>query len=102
MRFDVQKRILIVSAMIFASGAAFGDAGYTATLAQPLTQKKEFIVSGNLFRCDGTTCNLGSNPVDAGSLHVCRAVQREVGALTAYVAAGKPFDADKLAKCNAH
>jgi hypothetical protein len=102
MRSDVQNPILIVAAMILVSSAALGDAGgYTATLAQPLTQKKEFIVNGNLFRCEGSTCNLSSNPVDAGSLHSCRALQRQVGTLTAYVAEGKSFDADKLARCNA-
>lgn len=102
MRSDVQKPILFVAAMILTGGAALADASrYSATLAQPLPQKREFIVNGNLFRCEGSTCVLSSNPMDASSLHNCRAVKREVGALTAYVADGKPFDADKLAKCNA-
>ena len=86
--------------MILASSAALGDTGYTATLAQPLAAKKEFIVNGNFFRCDGSTCLLVSKPLDAGSVRNCRAVQREVGTLSAYVVDGKPFDADKLAKCN--
>jgi hypothetical protein len=103
MRPDLQNSTLFMAAMILASTAALGDTGrYSATLAQPLAAKKEFIVNGNLFRCDGSSCLLLSNPVDAGSVRNCRAVQREVGALTAYVADGKPFDADKLAKCNAH
>jgi hypothetical protein len=101
MRLDLQISTLIVATMMLASTAALGDTGrYAATLAQPLAGKKEFIVNGNLFRCEGSTCVLASNPVDAGTVRSCRAVQREVGTLTAYVADGKPFDADKLAKCN--
>jgi hypothetical protein len=99
----MQNPTLIVAAMILASTAALGANNlYTATLAQPLTQKKEFIVNGNSFRCDGSTCILNSTPIDAGSIRTCRDLQREVGTLTAFVAGGKPFDADKLAKCNAH
>jgi hypothetical protein len=101
MRPDLKNSTLIVATMILASTAALGGTGgYTATLAQPVAGKKEFIVNGNLFRCEGSTCVLTSKPVDAGTVRSCRAVQREVGTLTAYVADGKPFDADKLAKCN--
>jgi hypothetical protein len=101
MRPDLQKSALILVAMMLASTAALGDTGrYIATLAQPLAGKKEFIVNGNLFRCDGSTCILVSKPLDAGSVRNCRAVQHQVGNLTGYVADGKPFDADKLAKCN--
>jgi hypothetical protein len=101
MRPDLQNSTLILATLILASSAALGGTGgYTATLAQPLAGKKEFIVNGNLFRCEGSTCVLTSNPVDAGTVRSCRAVQREVGTLTAYVADGKPFNADKLAKCN--
>ena len=93
---------LISVALILASTAAFADASrYTATLAQPLSQQKELLAAGNLFRCSSSTCILTSHAENAGSVQVCRALRREVGALTAYVADGKPFDADRLAKCNA-
>jgi len=92
----------IVASMILASSAIADTGRYSATLAQPLTAKKEIIVNGNMFRCDGSNCILVSHPLDASGVGSCRALQREVGTLTAYVADGKPFDADKLAKCNAH
>ena len=94
---------LIVASMILA-GTAVADTGrYTATLAQPLTAEKEIIVNGDmLFRCDGSTCILVSHSVDAGAVRSCQGLQRKVGTLTAYGAEGKPFDADKLAKCNSH
>lgn len=98
----MQNPTLIVATMILASTAALGDtSGYIATLAQPLAAKKTFIANDNLFRCEGSTCILASTPLDAGSVRSCRALQREVGTLITYVAEGKPFDAEKLAKCNA-
>jgi hypothetical protein len=102
MRPDTKNLALLVAVMILANATAFADTGrYTATLAQPLATKKELIVNGNMFRCDGSTCILVSRPDDPGSLHTCRALQHQVGVLTAYGAAGVEFDAAKLAQCNA-
>jgi hypothetical protein len=102
-RLDLRNLTLIAAAMLMAGGAVADTAGYSATLAQPQTAKKEFIIHGNLFRCDGSTCILVSRPTnDSGDLTTCRALQREVGTLTSYVANGKPFDSDRLAKCNSH
>ena len=99
---DVKNIALIVTIMILANATALADTSrYTATLAQPVAAKKEFMVHGNMFRCDGSTCILISNPIDAASLHTCRALQHQVGTLTAYGGEGKPYDAAKLAQCNA-
>jgi hypothetical protein len=100
-RDDVKNQAVVVAIMIFASSAALADTGrYTATLAQPLATKKDLIVNGNMFRCEGSTCILVSHPADPGSLHTCRALQHQVGVLTAYGVAGDEFDAAKLAQCN--
>jgi hypothetical protein len=102
MRRDAKNLALIEAIMILASAAALADTSrYTATLARPMAAKKEFIVNGNMFRCDGATCILVSNPKDASSMHTCRALQHQVGTLTAYGVEGKPFDAAMLAQCNA-
>jgi hypothetical protein len=98
----MQNKSLIAIALILVSTAAFADPSrYTATLAQPLTQKRELLIDGNLFRCDGSTCILTSHPENADSVQICRALRRQVGALTDYVANGTSFAADRLAKCNA-
>ena len=102
MRPDAKNLALIVAIMILASTAALADTSrYTATLAQPLAAKKDLIVNGNMFRCDGSTCLLVSTPKDAGSVHTCRALQHQVGTLTAYGTDADKFDAAKLAQCNA-
>jgi hypothetical protein len=70
-------------------------------LAEPVAAKQEFVVNGNVFRCEGSTCILVSTPADALSVYTCRALQRKVGAIVAYGAQGIQFDAAKLARCNA-
>ena len=91
---------LALTGMVLGSSAVAAT-GYSATLAQPLAQKMEFVVGNNQFRCEGSTCILISHPTDAGSVQTCRALHRRVGTLTSYIARGKPFDAAKLEKCNA-
>jgi hypothetical protein len=101
-RRDVKNLSLITATLILAvTATAAGTGHYTATLAQPLTAKKEFIANSNIWDCDGSTCILTSVPTDPDSVRSCRELQRRVGALTAYGKEGKPFDGDKLAKCNA-
>ena len=93
---------LILATVILAGGAGAEVVTnrFTATLAQPLSAKKDFMANGNLFRCGGSNCVLISNPVDVGSVRSCQALEHQVGALTAYIVDGKPFDADKLGRCN--
>lgn len=97
----MQRTTLILVAMTVASGTAVADGRYGATLAQPLAHKQEYILNGNVFRCELSACTLASAPIDPGSLQNCRALKRKVGTLTSFVTEGKPFDPEKLAKCNA-
>jgi hypothetical protein len=98
----VKSACLVVAAMIFATTASAEGAGrYTASLAQPLTVKKEFIVNGNIWQCEAANCILTSVAEGAGDLRNCRALQRQAGALSAYGSEKKPFSAEQLAKCNA-
>ena len=94
---------MVMVTMILIGEVASADTGANvATLAQPLSAKKEVIIGSMAFQCAGTTCVLVSAPsADAESVKTCWSLQRQVGAITAYTARGKTFDADKLAKCNA-
>ena len=92
---------LIGASLILAAGAAVAQkVRYSASLAQPLTSSKEFVAGDNLWYCSGATCTLVSEPRNAGSTGACHALQQKVGALSAYGLPDRPFDADKLAKCN--
>jgi hypothetical protein len=100
MRLDVKS--LSLGVIMSSAGAfALAESHFSATLAQPVAAKEEFVVNGNLFRCEGSACILVSTGVDALSVYTCRALQRKVGALVAYGAEGSQFDAAKLARCNA-
>jgi hypothetical protein len=97
------RNLLPIALTMLVAAPAFADSNTNvATLVAPLTAKQEIIVGANMFRCEGTTCVLVARAADADTLGTCHTLARKVGSLSAYVAAGKPFDADKLAKCNAH
>jgi hypothetical protein len=102
--WEIMKIIsLVVTSSLFLSSfaALAAESRYTATLAQPLSKRKEVIVEHNLWRCEGSLCVLASRPGDISALRNCRALRRQVGELTAYGAPDDQFDSDKLAKCNA-
>jgi hypothetical protein len=100
-RIHVRNLLPIALTMFVAAPALADSNANVATLAVPLTAKKEIIIGANMFRCEGTSCVLVARAADADTLGTCHALARKVGSFSAYVAAGKPFDADKLAKCNA-
>jgi hypothetical protein len=84
---------VLISHSVLLAGAAFAQAEhYTASLTQPISEKKEFIANGNVWRCAGTSCMLTSEPRDPGSLRTCRELKRQVGQLTAYGSAAHAFD----------
>jgi hypothetical protein len=97
----VKMLSLIATIGFFASTAAVADARYTATLAQPVA-KKELVANGNIWRCEGSTCVLASDPQTAASVRSCHALELQAGTLSAYGTKDQPFDPDKLAKCNAN
>ncbi len=94
------RALLLIIPLVASVTALAASDRYTATLAQPLDKKKELIIEHNVWRCEASSCVLVSAPVDADSLSSCRHLMRQVGALTAYGNAGKPFDDKKLATCN--
>jgi hypothetical protein len=76
----VKNLNFIAAAVLFASTAAVAQTSqFTATLAQPLAAKKEFIANGNIWRCDGSTCILVSVPEDPASVRSCNALKRKAG-----------------------
>ena len=92
--------LLVASVLLATAAAVAGTSQYAAKLAQPLPKNKEVFANRNVWKCNGETCVLASAPMDADGLLSCRELRRQVGVLTAYGAEEKPFDADKLAKCN--
>ncbi|HZF94017.1 MAG TPA: hypothetical protein VEZ20_04000 [Allosphingosinicella sp.] len=84
--------LLLVAAPAAANPAHFH--------AQPLAAPSEarLVARDVVFRCGASGCAAprGSSRAE----HVCAALVREVGALAAFSAAGRAFDAAALEHCN--
>lgn len=80
-----------------AHAAPTGNAYYQAELAQaPLKQKE--LVRGVFVKCDGTACRA---PIaSSAAKNMCISVAREFGAVTAFKAGDRAFDAAEITKCN--
>lgn len=86
--------LLLLSA---TAGHAAPRGYYVATAAQA-PEKASFVTRNTIWSCDGTTCTAAK--AAERSAFVCERIAGELGPLTAFAAAGKPFDADALARCN--
>lgn len=85
------------AATFFVAPAAFA-AGYSA---MPTTSVAEsFVAKDVLFKCGADGC-VAAKASNSRPAIVCAAVVREIGAVSSFTAAGTPFDADALARCNA-
>ena len=71
---------------------------YVAVPAAPST-KTGFITRSTAWRLQGQAFVAGHAPERPAIL--CELVVRQVGAVSSFTVAGKPYDADQLAKCNA-
>lgn len=77
--------------------AATGAAFYHAELTAPATEART-IASGLLWNCADSACT--ANKGTSRPVIVCKRLAKEVGPISAFVANGKPIDADDLARCN--
>jgi cytochrome c556 len=83
----------------FASDAMAAQA-VTAKLQAPVEGRKKPVAGDAVFVCEGDSC-VASNPSGSTtSVSSCRQLVRAVGAVSSFGTDEKPFDADKLARCN--
>ena len=95
--------IAIVGSALLAPGAAFAQpAATTYYSAIPATAPTvtSFIERSTVWQWHGDAFTAGKSP-DREKI-VCESIAQRVGKLTAFSAAGQPFDAAALAKCNTH
>lgn len=91
---------LSVAALAFAAPASAGSAGYyQASLASP-PAKARLVAKGLVWNCDDTQCTASQKSPSRDAI-VCSALAKQVGPLTGFAVAGKAFDAEALASCNA-
>ncbi|WP_174279250.1 CC_3452 family protein [Sphingomonas bacterium] len=92
--------IVLATALVGPAPARAQTAGYyTATPAQPPAR-------ATLVTRETPWTKVGASYVAARAPErdtaLCDAIARQTGALTSFTVAGKAYDADALAKCNAH
>ena len=101
-------RIVTAFAALFASTLLFGAAaGHAQTpagyyVATPVAQptKANLITHETVWRLADTS--YVANKAPEREVVLCQLVARDAGKLSAFSAGGQAFDADALAKCNAH
>lgn len=89
-----------VITLSFAGGAFAADV-VTAKLQSPVAEKTKFIAGGAVFLCEADVCVASSPSSQTFASSTCKAVAKNVGAITAFGNAGKTLDAGKLDACNA-
>jgi cytochrome c556 len=83
----------------FASSAVAAPA-VSAKLQSPIEGRKKPVAGDAVFVCEADSCVASSPSGSTSSVSSCRQLVRAVGAVTSFGSEGKPFDADKLGRCN--
>ena len=90
-----------VLAFTVAAPAFASDGRISVSLQTPLAAKTKVVAGGAVFSCADAVCVAYGAPARALSASACKAVAREVGAVSAYASDRKALQADDLARCNA-
>ena len=99
----MKLRTLAAAAILSASFAvpAFAAGGnITVALQAPVAAKTKVVAGGAVFSCVEATCVAANAPTRALTAATCKAVVKEVGAVTAFTGDRKSLEADDLARCN--
>lgn len=87
----------LIGGLGFASTASAAGGYYRAELASP-APKARFVARDVVWVCDGAGCTAGRGTSRPAIM--CSTLAKQAGQVTAFVADGKAFDADELARCN--
>lgn len=79
---------------------ALADTQIVATLQQPIAAKKQFVVNGNIWDCEGTTCVASNVPIQNFGASVCRDVAKRVGLVAEFKNDAKTLEPASLDRCN--
>ena len=99
----MKLRMLTAAAVLSLSfaGAAWADGKITASLKTPVAAKTKIVAGGAVFTCEGASCVALTAPSRSATTAGCKALAKEVGALTAFGSDRKPLQGADLEACNA-
>jgi hypothetical protein len=92
--------VAFLGAVMLLPVGAQASNSYTATLVKPVSSVQNVVVGLTAWRCEDSTCKTTSSTQTAGTIPACHELVGQVGAVSAYGSAERPFDADSLIKCN--
>jgi hypothetical protein len=95
MKFNLTALAAAAIVGAFASSAVAAPA-VTAKLSTPVEARKKPVAGDAVFVCEADTCT-AANPSGATG---CRQLVRVVGPVASFGTEAKPFDEDKLGRCN--
>lgn len=81
--------------LAFAGVSVAADGKVVATLKTPVAAKTKVVAGGAVFYCEGDTCVAPTAPSRTNTTKGCKALAKEVGAVTAFGS----LEAAELAKC---
>ena len=98
----MKLRTLAAAAILSASFAApaFAAGNISVALQAPVAAKTKVVAGGAVFSCVEATCVAANAPSRALTAATCKAIVKEVGAVTAFSGDRKALAADDLARCN--
>ncbi|MFA7264369.1 MAG: hypothetical protein WC068_15225 [Caulobacter sp.] len=98
----MKLRMLTAAAVLSLSfaGTAFADGKITASLKTPVSAKTKIVAAGAVFTCEGSSCIAITAPSRAATTAGCKALAKEVGALSAYGTDRKAIEGADLEACN--
>lgn len=96
------KRLVAAAAVIVSlsfGASAMAAPAIVATLEKPVEKPATLVAAGAAWRCAESTCRLASDTT-VETYAACRAIVKQVGAVTEIGAPGKLLAPERLAKCN--
>ena len=98
----MKLRTLAVAAILsaFFAAPAFAAGNISVALQAPVAAKTKIVAGGAVFSCVEATCVATNAPSRALTAATCKAIVKEVGAVTAFAGDRKSLAAEDLARCN--
>ncbi len=93
------RSALITCAFAAIAAPALASTTFTASLAEPVEKKEDFIADKALWTCDGETC-IAELRRKTVTVRTCKKVAKEIGTLAGFGTASDALSEEDLAECN--
>ena len=93
------RNIISASAAVFLAAPAIAGTAFTATLANPIDNRTDFVANKAVWICEDTTCNAELRR-KSPTVRACKEVAKEIGELASYESERGSLSEAELAECN--